>query len=111
MWRDRVVHVPREALIRGGAVDRVVLALGDGRFRSQPVEIGIESGNRVAILDGVSAGDLIVVSGQFLIDSESNIESAFSSMERSTDDAPKEAAKPEKPAEADHSKHNMESSQ
>ncbi len=118
---DSVVHVPREALIRGGAVDRVVLALGDGRFRSQPVEIGIESGNRVAILDGVSAGDPIVVSGQFLIDSESNIESAFSSMERSEDDAvdhsqhdsgaAAEAPKPEIPAEMDHSKHNMESSQ
>ena len=36
-----VVHVPREALIRGGDVNRVVLALGDGRFRAQPVDIGI----------------------------------------------------------------------
>jgi Cu(I)/Ag(I) efflux system membrane fusion protein len=75
-----VVHVPREALIRGGTVDRVVLALGDGRFRSQPVRVGIESGDRVAILDGISAGDPVVVSGQFLIDSESNIEAALSNL-------------------------------
>jgi len=76
-----VVHVPRQALIRGGSVNRLVIALGEGRFRSQPVEIGIESGDRVAITKGISAGDQVVVSGQFLIDSESNIEAALSRME------------------------------
>ena len=94
-----VVHVPREALIRGGTVDRVVVALGDGRFRSQPVRIGTESGDRVAILDGLSAGDPIIVSGQFLIDSESNIESALSSMEQQV------------PEPVDHSQHDAESTQ
>jgi len=74
---ESVVHVPREALIRGGTVDRVVLSLGDGRFRSQAVETGIESGDRVVIHNGLSAGDLIVTSGQFLIDSESDIEAAL----------------------------------
>jgi Cu(I)/Ag(I) efflux system membrane fusion protein len=76
-----VVHVPREALIRGGNVDRVVLSLGEGRFRAQPVETGLESGDRVAIRSGIAAGDLIVTSGQFLIDSESDIESALSRMD------------------------------
>jgi len=76
-----VVHVPREALIRGGSVDRVVIALGEGRFRAQAVEIGIESGNRVAIRKGIATGDRVVVSGQFLIDSESNIESALARMQ------------------------------
>lgn len=75
-----VVHVPREAIIRGGATDRVVIALGEGRFRSQTVELGIESGDRVVIRKGVVAGDRIVTSAQFLIDSESNIESALSRM-------------------------------
>jgi Cu(I)/Ag(I) efflux system membrane fusion protein len=78
---EPVVHVPREALIRGGDVDRVVLSLGDGRFRSQEVETGIESGDRVAIRVGLSAGDQIVTSGQFLIDSESDIESGLSRMD------------------------------
>ena len=76
-----VVHIPREALIRGGSVNRVVLALPEGRFRSQPVKVGIESGDRIAIREGISAGDLIVASGQFLIDSESNIEAALERME------------------------------
>ncbi len=82
-----VVHVPREALIRGGSVDRVVIALGEGRFRAQPVEMGIESGDRVAIRKGISAGELVVVSGQFLIDSESNIEAALKRMDPSTDES------------------------
>jgi Cu(I)/Ag(I) efflux system membrane fusion protein len=76
-----VVHVPREAVIRGGAVDRVVVALGEGRFRAQPVMLGIESGDRIAIRRGVAAGDEIVVSGQFLIDSESNIDAAMRRLE------------------------------
>ena len=78
---EAVVHIPREALIRGGASDRVVLALGEGRFRSQVVETGVESGDRVAIRGGLSAGDVIVTSGQFLIDSESDIDSALQRME------------------------------
>ncbi|MCJ7590883.1 MAG: efflux RND transporter periplasmic adaptor subunit [Woeseiaceae bacterium] len=77
----KVVHVPREAVIRGGSIDRVVIALGNGRFRVQPVKIGIESGDRIAIRSGLSDGDDIVVSGQFLIDSESNISAALSRME------------------------------
>ena len=75
-----VVHVPREAVIRGGTIDRVVVALGDGRFRSRPVTLGIESHDRVAIRSGLDAGEEIVVSGQFLIDSESNIEAALARM-------------------------------
>jgi Cu(I)/Ag(I) efflux system membrane fusion protein len=84
-----VVHVPQEALIRGGAADRVVLALGNGRFRAQPVKIGIEAGDRVEIRSGVSEGDRVVTSGQFLIDSESNIDSALSRMDESGMEMPK----------------------
>ena len=80
-----VVHVPREAVIRGGTIDRVVVALGDGRFRSRPVTLGIESHDRVAIRSGLEAGEEIVVSGQFLIDSESNIEAALARMDSSGD--------------------------
>lgn len=79
---EPVVHVPKEALIRGGALDRVVLALGDGRFRAQPVAVGIESGDRVEIRSGVEEGELVVTSGQFLIDSESNIDTAMARLDR-----------------------------
>lgn len=72
-----IVHVPREAVVRGGDQNRVVVDLGGGRFRSRPVRVGIESGDRVAILDGLEAGESIVTSAQFLIDSESNRAMAF----------------------------------
>ncbi|MEJ2130482.1 MAG: efflux RND transporter periplasmic adaptor subunit [Gammaproteobacteria bacterium] len=85
-----VVHVPREGVIRGGAVNRVVVALGGGRFRAQPVELGIESGDRVEIRSGVSEGDPIVTSGQFLIDSESNIDAALARMAARSMDEPVE---------------------
>jgi len=98
----QVVHIPREALIRGGTENRVVLALPDGRFRSQPVKVGIESGDRVAIRSGISEGDLIVASGQFLIDSESNIDAALSRMEPAPDKTPSDEM------EMDHSQHKME---
>jgi len=91
-----VVHVPREAVIRGGTVNRVVIALGNGRFRSQAVSIGIESGDRVAIQDGLSEGDEVVISGQFLIDSESNIGAALERMNSDT---------------MDHGQHDMEPTQ
>ena len=84
-----VVHIPREALIPGGAVNRVVVALEEGKFRAQPVEIGIESGDRIEILSGLTASDRVVTSGQFLIDSESNIDTALARMdEGEVNDAP-----------------------
>jgi Cu(I)/Ag(I) efflux system membrane fusion protein len=103
-----VVHVPREALIRGGSVDRVVVALGEGRFRAQPVQVGIESGDRVAIRKGIEAGELVVVSGQFLIDSESNIESALRRMHDASGEVTDKPSG-EDPADEpmDHSQHPM----
>ena len=108
-----VVNVPRSAIIRGGSMNRVVVALGDGRYRAQPVRLGIESGDRVAIRSGLKAGETIVVSGQFLIDSESNIESALSRMNDGTEEdhsahstAPVESEAMD--PDMDHSQHTME---
>ncbi len=78
---ENIVHVPREAVIRGGRVNRVVLDLGDGRYRSQPVRLGVESGDRIAIRRGLEGGERIVTSAQFLIDSESNISSGLARMQ------------------------------
>ena len=72
-----VVHIPRQALIRGGDFDRVAVDLGSGRFRSVRVVAGIEAGERVEVREGLEAGQMVVVSGQFLIDSESNMATAL----------------------------------
>ena len=80
---DDIVHVPREAVIRGGSSSRVVVDLGEGRFQSREITIGIESGDRVAIRSGLKEGERVVTSAQFLIDSESNIDSALERLESS----------------------------
>ncbi|MBV7436762.1 efflux RND transporter periplasmic adaptor subunit [Aeromonas sp. sif2416] len=72
--------VPSEAVIRTGSQNRLVLALGDGGFKSVAVTLGAQFGDRVAILDGVEPGDNIVSSAQFLLDSESSIDSDFQRM-------------------------------
>lgn len=72
--------VPSEAVIRTGSQDRLVLALGDGGFKSVAVTLGPQFGDRVAILGGVEPGDTIVRSAQFLLDSESSIDSDFQRM-------------------------------
>ncbi len=75
-----VLVLPREALILSGERELVVKALGEGRF--QPVEIrtGMWRGNEVEVISGLAEGDEVVVSGQFLIDSESNLQASFRRM-------------------------------
>lgn len=85
--------IPRSALIKAGNHNRVVLSLGEGRYRSVLVEAGLEGisqmspgeggykEERIQILSGLSEGDLVVSSAQFLIDSESNIEAELMRME------------------------------
>lgn len=70
------VYIPSLALIRTGFSQRVVVARGNGRFDVCPVQAGFESGDRVQILRGLEPGQRVVVSSQFLIDSEANLDAA-----------------------------------
>ena len=79
--RDDKITVPREALIRTGARNAVVLALDGGRFQPVDVVPGEESGDWVEIRQGVKEGDTVVTSGQFLIDSEASVRASFQRME------------------------------
>lgn len=78
---EDVLSVPQGAVIRTGRSSRVVLALGDGRFKAVPVRLGRSVGDRVEILEGLSEGDRVVTSAQFLIDSESSLMAGFAQME------------------------------
>lgn len=73
--------VPRESVIRTGREDRVVLALGEGRFRSVAVRPGRIGEDSVEILEGLAPGDRVVTSAQFLMDSESSRTAGFQRME------------------------------
>jgi Cu(I)/Ag(I) efflux system membrane fusion protein len=78
---DKTLIVPSDAVIRTGKMDRVVLALGEGRFRSVQVSIGRVSGTHTEILSGLEAGDIVVTSAQFLLDSESSKSADFGRMD------------------------------
>jgi Cu(I)/Ag(I) efflux system membrane fusion protein len=67
------VLVPSEAVMRTGRRNLVMEALADGRFAPVEVEVGAESGGRTEIRKGLAAGKKVVVSGQFLIDSEASL--------------------------------------
>lgn len=68
-----VLLVPSEAVIQTGERSVVVLAQGDGRFATADVEVGLDSNGQTEIKKGLQAGQKVVVSGQFLIDSEANL--------------------------------------
>jgi Cu(I)/Ag(I) efflux system membrane fusion protein len=69
--------VPREAVIRSGAGARVIVALAEGRFQPRAVTAGISSGGMTEILAGLEDGEVVVSSGQFLLDGEANGEQAM----------------------------------
>jgi len=77
---EETLLVPKEALIRTGSVNRVVLALGDGRFKSVEVDVGRFDEHSAEILAGLEEGELVVTSAQFLLDSESSKTSDFKRM-------------------------------
>lgn len=72
--------IPSEALIPMHAENRVVKRLKDGRYQPVAVETGIEVDQQILVRKGLKVGDEIIVSGQFLIDSESNLQSSFRRM-------------------------------
>ena len=71
-----VVAVPEEAVIRSGERDVVVLDLGNGTFQVSEVELGVNGNGLWEVRTGLSEGSRVVVSSQFLIDSESNLREA-----------------------------------
>lgn len=82
--------VPSEAVIRTGKRTIVMLANSNGRFRPAQVEIGQEGGGQTEVLAGLAEGEKIVVSGQFLVDSEASL----SNMDVRPIGAPLPATKP-----------------
>lgn len=72
-----VLNIPESALIQTGSQERVVLDTGEGNYKSVEVRAGERMGNRVAITQGLYPEDKVVVSAQFMLDSESSISSDF----------------------------------
>lgn len=84
--KREVIIIPREALIRTGNDERVIISIGEGRFQPREVTAGIESGEYIEIIQGLAVGDKVVTSGQFLIDSEASLKASIARMSSANDD-------------------------
>lgn len=78
--RGDVLLVPSEAVIQTGARSVVMLAQGGGKFLPVDVEVGAEANGQSEIRKGLEAGQDVVVSGQFLIDSEASLKGTATRM-------------------------------
>jgi membrane fusion protein, copper/silver efflux system len=75
-----VLAVPEDAVIDSGDRRLVILDKGDGRFEPRPVETGRRGAGYVEIRTGITEGDVVVTSANFLIDAESNLKAALKTM-------------------------------
>ena len=92
--RERTL-APREAIIDTGERQVAFVSFGEGKFEPRAVRKGIETGDGlVEVIDGLEPGEMVVTSGQFLIDSEANIRESLAKMIRgdmAADQKPKAA--------------------
>ncbi|MYM39675.1 efflux RND transporter periplasmic adaptor subunit [Duganella qianjiadongensis] len=96
---QRSLLVPSEAVIQTGTRNVVFVAAGDGKFTPVNVEIGAQAGNQIEIRQGLQAGQKVVVSGQFLVDSEASLKGTIARMVDASASAP-QTNRP--PAETSH---------
>lgn len=74
------LSIPTQAILRDSRGASVIMALGDGRFESRDVVTGATARGRTEVVKGLTAGQSIVASGQFLLDSEANLREGFSKL-------------------------------
>jgi len=76
--QDNVLAVPTEAILHSGRRQLVFVAKGQGRFEPREITTGLQGDHRLTeVTSGLESGELIVTSGQFLIDSESQLQEAL----------------------------------
>jgi len=97
-----VLSVPRSAVLFGGSSQTVLVQIAPGRFAPREVTIGRRAGDRVEILDGLTQGEEVVVSANFLIDAESNLKAALEGLGAATEAAHEGHVTPEEDSHAGH---------
>ena len=75
--KGKVLAVPNSAVIDSGTRQIVLVQLAAGRFEPRPVKLGTRTDNFVEVIEGIRAGEEVVVSANFLIDAESNLKAAI----------------------------------
>ncbi|TAM10581.1 MAG: efflux RND transporter periplasmic adaptor subunit [Nevskiaceae bacterium] len=81
--QQNVLTVPDEAVLHDGDRRLVMLARGEGHYAPRYVTLGADDGTRSVVLHGLEAGDRVVVSGQFLIDSEASLTGGLQRLQKS----------------------------
>jgi Cu(I)/Ag(I) efflux system membrane fusion protein len=76
-----VLLIPSEAVIRTGKRALVMLAEGEGRYRPHEIQVGREADGRFEVLAGLSEGQAVVTSGQFLLDSEASLQGVLAQVD------------------------------
>jgi hypothetical protein len=95
---DAAVLMPDLAVLRSGERNTVFIAREDGTFEPREIKLGVRSqGNFYEVLSGLAAGERVVMSGQFMLDSESQLRDAIQKMLKSGE-APKAGQAEEHPA-------------
>jgi Cu(I)/Ag(I) efflux system membrane fusion protein len=97
--KEARLAVPDSAVIDSGTRQIVLLKLGDGKFEPRSVKLGLQADGYYEVLEGLDAGDEVVVHANFLIDAESNLKSALDGFSNSGAD-PRQTA-----PEAPHGEH------
>ncbi|MEO5669770.1 MAG: efflux RND transporter periplasmic adaptor subunit [Ramlibacter sp.] len=100
MQPKKAILVPTEAVIQTGRRAVVMVAEDNGRFRPVEVQAGIESGGQTEIKSGLQAGQRVVVSSQFLIDSEASLKGVEARLNGAPPPAQAISAAPRHEAEA-----------
>ena len=85
--KGRALAVPDSAVLDTGTRQLVLVQRGEGRYEPRPVKLGMRADGYVEVLEGVKAGENVVVSANFLIDAESNLKAAFSGFGQGGDSA------------------------
>jgi Cu(I)/Ag(I) efflux system membrane fusion protein len=75
------LSVPIEAVLRDSRGAHVIVALGEGRFAGRAVRTGVSANGRTEIIAGLTPGEQVVASGQFMLDSEVNLREGFSKLQ------------------------------
>jgi len=94
------ITVPSEAVVRSGAREIVFVVKAPGKFAPRQIKPGISSEGQVQVLEGLAPGEEVVVSAQFLIDSESKLREAVAKMLEAGGKPTEPAPKPMEPKAA-----------
>ena len=107
--QPNAVVVPSEAIVRSGSREQVFVVRAPGKFEPREVTPGISAEGLTQILSGVQAGEWVVTSSQFLIDSESKLREATAKMMKAEVSEMSDAGMPDMPDMPDmNDKHDMD---